>query len=193
MSFSNRQKNAGKDQVVPAEEQRRRFESLALPLIDPLFNFACFLSRNRTEAEDLVQETYMKAWNGYGAFRGESAFRTWIFRILHNAFLSSRKNVHTSRLEQLDEEQHEDFLPRTQDTPESILLNELHLSVVREAMEEIPLFMREILVLREVEEMSYQAISEILEIPIGTVMSRLARARQTLRGVALSKIGGFEK
>jgi len=179
--------------VVKAAEKEREFERLALPLIESLFNFACWLTRNQEEAEDLVQETYMKAWNGFAAFRADSTFRTWIFRILRNAFLSARKNGHAGRVESLDEERHEAFLPRTDETPESILVDQFHLSVIRKAIEEIPLSMREIIILREVEQMSYQDIGAILEIPIGTVMSRLAHARQTLRELTIAKLGGSEK
>ena len=193
MSFSNRPKRAGEDKTATAAEAKREFERLALPLIESLFNFACWLTRSQEEAEDLVQETYMKAWNGFALFRGESTLRTWIFRILRNAFLSSRKDAYAARVESLDEERHEAFLPRTNETPESILVTQAHLSAVREAIGEIPFAMREIIILREVEEMSYQEIGAILEIPIGTVMSRLARARQALREATLAKFGGSPK
>jgi len=189
MSFSNRQRNAGKEKTAAAAKTKREFERLALPLIESLFNFACWLTRNPEEAEDLVQETYMKAWNGFETFRGDSMFRTWIFRILRNTFLSSRKDARATRVESLDEERHEAFLPRTDETPESILVEQASLSAIRKAVEQIPLPMREIIILREVEEMSYQEISAILEIPIGTVMSRLARARWTLRETTLAKLG----
>jgi len=189
MSFSNRQRNAGKEKTAAAAKTKREFERLALPLIESLFNFACWLTRNPEEAEDLVQETYMKAWNGFETFRGDSMFRTWIFRILRNTFLSSRKYARATRVESLDEERHEAYLPRTDETPESILVEQASLSAIRKAVEQIPLPMREIIILREVEEMSYQEISAILEIPIGTVMSRLARARWTLRETTLAKLG----
>jgi RNA polymerase sigma-70 factor (ECF subfamily) len=193
MSFSNRRKSAGADTTAAVAKTKHEFERLALPLIESLFNFAYWLTRNQEEAEDLVQETYMKAWHGFETFRGDSMFRTWIFRILRNAFLSSCKDVHTRRVESLDEERHEAFLPRTKETPESILVEHANLSALREAIEEIPLAMREIIILREVEEMPYQEIGAILGIPIGTVMSRLARARRTLRETALAKLGGPQK
>ena len=193
MSFRNRRKDAGEEKTAAAAETKREFERLALPLIESLFNFACWLTRNQEEAEDLVQETYMKAWNGFVSFRGNATFRTWIFRILRNAFLSSRKDVHAARVESLDEERHEEFLPRTSETPESIFVEQASLSAIREAIEQIPLPMREIIILREVEEMSYQEIGVVLGIPIGTVMSRLARARLTLRAATLAKLGGAWK
>jgi len=193
MSFRNRRKDVGEEKTAAAAETKREFECLALPLIESLFNFACWLTRNQEEAEDLVQEAYMKAWNGFVSFRGKATFRTWIFRILRNAFLSSRKDVHAARVESLDEERHEEFLPRTSETPESIFVEQASLSAIREAIGEIPLPMREIIILREVEEMSYQEIGVVLGIPIGTVMSRLARARLTLRAVALAKLGGPRK
>lgn len=193
MSFNNRRKRAGEDKTAAAAESKREFERLALPLIESLFNYACWLTRNQEEAEDLVQETYMKAWNGFALFRGESTLRTWIFRILRNAFLSSRKDAYAARVGSLDEERYETFLPRTDETPESILVTQARLSAVREAIGEIPIAMREIIILREVEEMSYQEIGAILEIPIGTVMSRLVRARQALREATLAKFGGSPK
>jgi RNA polymerase sigma-70 factor (ECF subfamily) len=178
---------------MSSENRDSGFERLALPLLDSLFNFACWLTRNVEEAEDLVQETYAKAWKGFGSFRSDCSFRTWIFCILRNTFLTYRVNGHASLMVSFDEEQHEAYLPCTQETPESILLDRVHLSLIRNAIDELPLSMREIILLREVEEMSYQEIGTALGIPPGTVMSRLARARQTLRKAVLAKVGGGTK
>jgi len=90
MDFLSRRKRAGQADTTSSDEKRRDFERLAMPLIDPLFNFARWSTRNTQEAEDLVQETYMKAWRGYESFRGDCCFRTWIFTILRNTCLSSR-------------------------------------------------------------------------------------------------------
>ena len=193
MSFMNRRETTGRDSIANLDERKREFERVALPLVDSLFNFARWLTGNSNDAEDLVQETYLKAWKGYESFRADCSFQTWIFRILRNTFLSSLTSRRTSLTESLDDDQHQDFLPCTDQTPESILVDQAHLSVIRSALEEIPLAMREIILLREVEEMSYQNISQTLDIPVGTVMSRLARARKALRQMALSKLGRYER
>lgn len=171
------------------DNRDREFEHLAVPLLDSLFNFACWLTRNVEEAEDLVQETYVKACRGFSTFRSDSSFRTWIFTILRNTFLTSKTKGYSSHTVPLEEELHESFLPFTTETPESILLDQANLSLVRNAIEKLPLPMREVILLREVEEMSYQEIAAVLAIPAGTVMSRLARARQELRKTVLSMVG----
>jgi RNA polymerase sigma-70 factor (ECF subfamily) len=193
MGFSGRRKQAGEDVTTVSDGRRGDFERLALPLVDSLFNFARWFTRNTQEAEDLVQETYMKAWRGFASFRGECSFRTWIFTILRNTCLSHRNETRTSQLESFDEEQHEGFLPNSAETPETIFVDQIRLSAIRGAINELPDAMRAIMLLREVEEMSYQAISTILSVPIGTVMSRLSRARRLLRDATLRKLGEDEK
>ncbi len=163
------------------------FEDLALPLFDQLYNFAHWLTQDRTEAEDLVQETYAKALRGFSSFRAGTNFRAWIYRILRNSFLSSRTGLKTMVV--LNEEG-SDSLPTESITPESLLIEQANREVVQQALEELPVQFREILLLCEVEEMSYQEISETLTIPIGTVMSRLFRARKALRSALLAKREG---
>jgi len=170
------------DQTLPATA----FEDLALPLFDQLYNFARWLTQDTAEAEDLVQETYIKALRGFSSFQAGTNFRAWIYRILRNSFLSSRTGLKTTIA--LDEEAHEDLLPAESMTPESILIEKMDQEIVRQALADLPMAFREILLLCEVEEMSYQEISEALTIPIGTVMSRLFRARRELRDL-LSKKG----
>src|SRR5207248_3190719 len=98
------------------------FEELAMPLFDPLYNFACWLTHDRNEAEDLVQETYAKALKGFSSFQTGTNFRAWIFRILRNAFLNSRSGLKATATVPIDEEGNEDVVPAVSDTPESILL-----------------------------------------------------------------------
>ncbi len=157
------------------------FEELALPLFDRLYNFAHWLTQNRDEAEDLVQETFAKALKGFSSFQPGSNFRAWIYRILRNTFLTSRSGLKAAARVPLDLEGNEESLPATRNTPESILLDRLDQQRVQQALDQLPVHFREILVLCEVEEMSYQEISSTLAIPIGTVMSRLSRARRALR------------
>jgi len=172
------------DQRLPAAT----FEDLAMPLFDQLYNFAHWLTQNTAEAEDLVQETYAKALRGFSSFQSGTNFRAWMYRILRNSFLSSRTGLKTSVV--LDPEDREDALQKETATPESILIEQENREVVQQALGELPLHFREVLLLCEVEEMSYQEISETLMIPIGTVMSRLFRARKALRDVLKQKFGG---
>jgi len=157
------------------------FEELALPLFDQLYNFAHWLTQNREEAEDLVQETYAKALKGFASFRLGTNFRAWMYRILRNTFLTSRTGLKTTMTVSLDAEEDTPELPVERDTPETLLLERSNRELLQSAMDDLPVHFREILLLCEVEEMSYQEISETLSVPIGTVMSRLSRARQTLR------------
>jgi RNA polymerase sigma-70 factor (ECF subfamily) len=157
------------------------FEQLALPHFERLYNFACWLTQDRQEAEDLVQETYAKALKGFSSFRQGTNFRAWIYKILRNTFLTSRTGLKASATMPIDIEGEEEVLPATKETPESILLQRSDWQRVQQAMEQLPVAYREALLLCEVEEMSYQEISATLGIPIGTVMSRLSRARKMLR------------
>lgn len=161
------------------------FADLALPLLDPLFNFAHWLTQDATEAEDLVQETYVKALRGFSGFQMGTNFRAWIFRILRNAFLNSRSGLKTIALDENVEEP-----VSGAPSPEAVLLAEANREAVREAMAMLAVGHREILLLCEVEEMSYEEIAQVLAIPIGTVMSRLYRARKALRAVLMGKVQG---
>ena len=168
------------------------FEELALPLFDSLYNFAYWLSHNREEAEDLVQETYGKALKGFSSFQAGTNFRAWMFRILRNAFLTSRTGLKSAAATvSLDaEEGGERLLPPITETPESLLLESLDQRMVQDAIEGLPVIFREVVLLGDVEEMSYQEIAETLSIPIGTVMSRLARARRALRAEISKRLQG---
>jgi RNA polymerase sigma-70 factor (ECF subfamily) len=157
------------------------FEQLAMPHFERLYNFACWLTHDRQEAEDLVQETYAKALKGFASFQQGTNFRAWIYKILRNTFLTSRTGLKATATVPLDFEGEEEVLPTTKETPESILLQRSDWQRVQHAMEQLPVAYREVLLLCEVEEMSYQEISATLGIPMGTVMSRLSRARKALR------------
>jgi RNA polymerase sigma-70 factor (ECF subfamily) len=160
------------------------FEELAMPLFDRLYNFAHWLTQNREESEDLVQETFAKALKGFSSFQPGTNFRAWMYRILRNTFLTSRTGLKLGAMEPLDIEGNEDMLPAAGGTPESILLDRLNQQLLRRTLEQLPVQYREILLLCEVEEMSYQELSSALAVPIGTVMSRLSRARRALRETA---------
>ncbi len=164
------------------------FEDLAMPLFDQLYNFARWLTHDTMEAEDLVQETYTKALRGFSSFQAGTNFRAWMYRILRNSFLSSRTGLKT--MVALDGEVDEIVLPAENTTPESILIEQGDREIVQQAMAELAVPFREILLLCEVEEMSYQEIAETLAIPTGTVMSRLFRARKALRNMIGKKNQG---
>jgi len=157
------------------------FEDLAMPLFDSLYNFARWLAHDQNDAEDLVQETYLKALRGFGSFQTGTNFRAWIYRILKNTFLSSRSTVDRRMTVAMDEEEDSPALPTSLSTPESLLIERSSNDAVQCAIEQLPVIFREVILLCDVEDASYPEIAEILSIPIGTVMSRLARARKVVR------------
>ena len=157
------------------------FEELAMPLFERLYNFAHWLTQDREEAEDLVQETYAKALKGFRSFQPGTNFRALIYQILRNTFLTSRTGLKSTATVPLDLESDTETLPATNDTPESILLQRSDQRLVQEALGRLAVPYREVLLLCEFEEMSYQEISATLGVPMGTVMSRLSRARRALR------------
>jgi RNA polymerase sigma-70 factor (ECF subfamily) len=167
--------------VSGADLQSDSFEELAMPLFDQLYNFAQWLTQNREEAEDLVQETYAKALKGFSSFQLGTNFRAWMYRILRNTFLTSRTGLKATMTVPLDQEETGTELAVESDTPETILFERANRELLQSAIDSLPVYFREILLLCEVEEMSYQEIAETLSIPVGTVMSRLSRARKMLR------------
>lgn len=174
--------------VSIADRQPESFEELAMPLFDQLYNFAHWMTRNREEAEDLVQETYAKALKGFSSFQPGTNFRAWMYRILRNTFLTSRSGLKASAIVPFDEEPSSPDLPVERDTPETLLFERSNRELLQSALDELPLHSREVLLLCEVEEMSYQEISEALSIPMGTVMSRLSRARRRLGELLRQKL-----
>ena len=152
-----------------------------MPLFDQLYNFARWLTQNREEAEDLVQETYTKALKGFSSFQLGTNFRAWMYRILRNTFLTSRTGLRAASTVSLDSEEDGPELAVENETPETILMRSSNSQLVQSAIDDLPVHYRETLLLCDVEEMSYREIAETLSIPIGTVMSRLSRARHTLR------------
>lgn len=182
--------------VIPFSKTQRgtqrgdEFAELALPLFDSLYNFACWLAHDRSEAEDLVQEAYAKALKGFSSFQTGTNFRAWIFRILRNTFLNSRTGLAASQTIALEDEEALESVPAavTRETPETLLFERANQETIQGATEKLALPFREVLLLADVEEMPYREIAEALGIPAGTVMSRLARARRVLRGELQDKV-----
>ena len=167
------------------------FEELAMPLFARLYNFAHWLTQDRAAAEDLVQETYMKALRGFSSFHQGTNFRAWMYRILRNTFLTTQTGLKASV--SLDSDDDNTVEPVAAETPESVLLARVEQETVQNALQELPVRFREIILLCDLEEMSYQEIGETLAIPMGTVMSRLSRARKAMRELLAVKVQGASR
>jgi RNA polymerase sigma-70 factor (ECF subfamily) len=179
---------------VAPPPQSATFEELAMPLFEQLYNFAHWLSQNREEAEDLVQETYAKALRGFSSFQPGTNFRAWMYRILRNTFLTSRTGLRATMTVPLEtDEEGPVVVVADNQTPEAIFLERSNQELLQTALDELPLHFREVLLLCEVEEMSYQEIADTLGVPVGTVMSRLSRARAALRGLVREKLQRVQK
>ena len=184
--------------VTETVSQPTSFSDLALPLLPSLYNVAFWLSRNAADAEDLVQETYLKALRGFATFEPGSNFKAWIFRILRNTYLTSRTGLAAMRTVALEDQMGDGadtIYPEgaiDRETPEINLLRLSDCAALQEAMEKLPPPLLEVILLCDVEEMKYREITAVLEIPIGTVMSRIARARAALRGALQSNVAPRE-
>ena len=151
-----------------------------MPLLEPLYNYARWLTRDAAEAEDLVQETFLKALRGFASFAPGSNFRAWVYRILRNTFLTSRSGLRGEAMLSIDEDP-DQFDVSDGTTPETYYFGRESADSLRRAIDALPLVYREVLLLADVENMSYREIAETLSIPIGTVTSRLLRARKKVR------------
>lgn len=165
------------------------FEELAMPHFAKLYNFAHWLTQDRAAAEDLVQETYMKALRGFSSFQQGTNFRAWMYKILRNTFLTTQAGLKVSVSLDSDGDD-KPVEPMAVGTPESVLLAKVELETIQNALEKMPVRFREIILLCDLEEMSYQEIGQTLGIPIGTVMSRLSRARKAMRELLAASLQG---
>jgi RNA polymerase sigma-70 factor, ECF subfamily len=162
------------------------FEEAVLPHLDAAYNLARWLTRNDADAQDVVQEAFLRALRFFSGFRGEDA-RAWLLTIVRNTCYTWLKRT---KSREVFSDFTEAMYARESDDPdpETVQLIKAQTLLVSEAIEKLPLEFREILVLRELEELSYKEIAEVTGIPIGTVMSRLARARKRL--LASLKVDG---
>lgn len=149
--------------------------------IDGLYSYALVLTRNRSEAEDLVQETYVRAMGAMGRLRAESNVKSWLFTILRNIWFNQLRQQRTAQLVAMDGKESPTDIADTANDPYALYVRKMEHQQVREAIQQLPVDFREIILLREFEELSYQEIAAVLDCPAGTVMSRLARARAKLR------------
>ena len=161
------------------ENLLQNFEAVALPHLSAAYNLARWLTRNGTDAEDVVQEAYFRAFKSFHGFHGSNG-RPWLLAIVRNTcYTWMQQNRAPELLTAPDADL--DALAGNHLNPERLLLKEADNELVRQAVEELPPEFREVIVLRELEGLSYKQIATVAEIPVGTVMSRLARARNRLQ------------
>jgi len=164
---------------------RRSFEETVLPHLDAAFNYARWLTRNAADADDVVQEAYVRALRFFSSLRSDDA-RAWLLTIVRNTWYGRFRAGTADRQSPLDaasDDRADDALD-----PEALMVQQQTVDAVRQAMEQLPPDFREVLVLRELEGLSYKEIAVIVGVPAGTVMSRLSRGRERL--IALLRPGG---
>jgi len=177
----------------PLDQQRGwNFEAAAMPYVDSLYNTAYRMARNAEDAEDLVQETYLKAYKYYDKFEEGTNFKAWLFKILKNTFINSyrrRQQVPPQSafadIEDSFESRIDDQIQPPSPSPEEEALAEVLDEDVQSALDELAPDYRMALILSDLEEFSYKEVADILEVPVGTVMSRLYRARKALEAAML--------
>jgi len=175
----------------PTDEKRRRFEMLALPHLDAAYNLACWLSRSRSDADDIVQEAMLRAFQAFHSLRNADA-KPWLLTIVRNC---ARTHGSRGARRQWDDlaPNHEALESATIETPadpEIATIQSDHGRRLRATLAALPVEYRETLILREMEELSYRQIAMVTQVPIGTVMSRLARARALLKELWFTSVEG---
>ncbi|HEX7296096.1 MAG TPA: sigma-70 family RNA polymerase sigma factor [Pyrinomonadaceae bacterium] len=168
------------------------FNEEALTHIDALFGYAMTLTRDRTDAEDLVQETYVRGARAANQLAAESNLKSWLFVVMRNAWLNQmrRQNKGPRFIGFEDDESFDVASPDEESTnPQVVYLRKVERTQILAALESLPTPYREVVVLRDIEGLSYQQIASVLDCPAGTVMSRLARAREKLRALLNGREG----
>src|SRR5437762_11141457 len=169
------------------KEELLSFEAVMLPHLDAAHNLARWLLRNEQDAQDVVQEAFLRAFKSFGGFHGSNG-RAWLLTIVRNtSYTLLKKNRVADLTTTFDEEIH--TADHESVSPATILEHSENAELIKEAMDELPAEFREILALRHQEGLSYKEIADIAQIPPGTVMSRLARARAKLREYLAARIG----
>jgi len=171
--------------AVAEQEKMRRFSDAALPHLDDVYTLARYLMRNPTDAEDAVQECYRRALRHFDSYRGP-AMKPWLLAILRNVCKAefARRGKEEVPTDFAQDESVAEDMPMWQEpqaSPEKLILRQQDSATIRRLVADLPEPFRETIVLREVNDLSYQEIAEVAGVPVGTVMSRLARARAMLR------------
>jgi RNA polymerase sigma-70 factor (ECF subfamily) len=170
-------------------------DTMGVEYLDGLYSYALVLTRNHAEAEDLVQETYVRAIRAMGRLRADSNTKGWLFTILRNVWLNQlRKWRNGPQMVEIDVEGDvaNSIVEPSKDSHD-LYVSKVEAEQVRAAIQELPVEFREIILLREYEDLSYQEIASVLECPVGTVMSRLGRARAKLRVLFSARFKGFDR
>jgi RNA polymerase sigma-70 factor (ECF subfamily) len=168
-------------EVKLAEERQKAFEELALPFMDSFYSTALRMTRNETEAEDLVQDAYLRAYRFFDKFEKGTNFRAWLFKIIRNVYINKyRKASLSPQMMDVADAEASGSLSDT-DTPERQIFDKLLDDDITKALDSLPDDFRLTLIMSDLEGFSYKEIAEILDCPIGTVMSRLHRGRKLLR------------
>jgi RNA polymerase sigma factor (sigma-70 family) len=171
---------------VGEKETLARFEQTVLPHLDAAHNLARWLTRSDQDAEDMVQEAYLRAFRFFYSFRGSDA-RAWLLSIVRNCCYSFLQQNRSHELgTEFDEEQHS--LSVDAANPADLVLQKADRQMLVSALNELPIEFREAVILRDLEGFSYKQIAEIANVPTGTVMSRLARARERLKRILCDKL-----
>ena len=174
-----RKETPPKEEPLPDPQGHRNFEQTVLPHLDAAYNLARWLTRNDQDAEDVVQEACLRALKFYGGFQGGDG-RAWLLAIVRNTSYTWLRK-HRVREQNLPLEEMYDLLQDEECGPEALALQSVDKEMLRKALEALPVENREVIVLRELEGLSYKEIAAIADLPVGTVMSRLARGRQRLQ------------
>ena len=169
---------------MTSQEKLRRFEEQISPHLKSAYNLAKWLTRSHEDAEDIVQEAFLRAFSAFESFRGEDA-KPWLLTIVRNTSMTWLKRNRNAGATIGLEEALEDPVERSPDPEEGLLISSDR-QQVRQALEQLPLDFREVVILREMEGLSYKEISTTVGVPIGTVMSRLSRGRDWLRRILLT-------
>lgn len=181
--------------MLGSESKRSRFENSVAPHLNAAYNLARWLTRNEHDAEDVVQEAMLRAFSFFDGFRGVNS-RSWVLKIVRNTCFTWLEANRPSEIAPMALDELEDsapllFCPGPADDPETLALRRTTADQLDSALSAIPNHYREVVVLREIEGLSYKQIASVIDAPIGTVMSRLARARTELRRI-LSRPGVSE-
>jgi RNA polymerase sigma factor (sigma-70 family) len=172
--------------------RNRRFQELALPHLDAAYNLARWLCGNANDADDVVQEAFMRAFRFFDTFRGDSA-RPWLLAIVRRTWYTEwRRRASSHEVVEFDDTMDEatfDGWSAGGADPQTLLIRDEDTKLVHEALAQLPVEYREVLILRELEEMGYREIAMVADVPIGTVMSRLARGRRKLAALLMAKQG----
>lgn len=192
-SASDRTAVTARRATAVASDKEGRFQREIVPHLDAAYNFARYLSRDPDAAQDIVQDSFLRAYRGFEGYQGGDA-RAWIFSIVRNCYHSWLLKCRRKARLEVDHKDDTaafaiDDVASGEDTPEAALLRQSEAGTVRGTLNALPRALREVLVLRELEGLSYREIADISALPIGTVMSRLARARARFESIWRERAG----